>query len=108
MIDKLERLVEEVGALQSKLVLHIGPPNSGKTASLHSLAKSKGVTPLNVGAELGGRLAGTKHLRFRFVAGVQESTVYPGTTSSKALKAQKIGVAVISEDELGRLISVAI
>jgi AAA+ superfamily predicted ATPase len=58
MIEKLERLVDEVGALQSKLVLLIGPPNSGKTALLHSLAKSKGVTPLNVGAELGGRLAG--------------------------------------------------
>ena len=55
---KLERLVDEVGALQSKLVLLIGAPHSGKTALLHCLAKSKGVTPLNVGAELGGCLAG--------------------------------------------------
>jgi hypothetical protein len=31
---------------------------AGKTALLHDLAKSKGITPLNVGAELGGRLAG--------------------------------------------------
>ena len=61
MIEKLERLVDEVGALQSKLVLLIGPPNSGKTALLHSLAKNKGVKPLNVGAELGGRLAGMPH-----------------------------------------------
>jgi len=58
MIEKLERLVDEVGALQSKLVLLIGAHHSGKTALLHSLAKSKGVTPLNVGAELGGRLRG--------------------------------------------------
>lgn len=58
MIGKLERLVDEVGALQSKLVLLVGVPNSGKTALLLSLAKSKGVTPLNVGTELGGRLAG--------------------------------------------------
>ena len=58
VIEKLERMVDEVGALQSKLILLIGPPNSGKTALLHSLAKRKGVTPLNVGAELGGRLAG--------------------------------------------------
>ncbi len=58
MIEKLERLVDEVGALQSKLVLLIGPPNAGKTALLDSLAKNKGVTTLNVGAELGGRLAG--------------------------------------------------
>lgn len=58
MIDKLKHLVEEVGALQSKLVLLIGPSNSGKTALLHTFAQSKGVTPLNVGAKLGGRLAG--------------------------------------------------
>ncbi len=58
MIEKLERLVDEVGALQSKVVLLIGPPNSGKTALLHSLAENKGVTPLNVGAELAGPLAG--------------------------------------------------
>lgn len=57
-IERLERLVDEVGALQSKLVLLIGPPNAGKTTLLCSLAKRKGVTPLNVGAELGGRLAG--------------------------------------------------
>jgi len=58
MIEKLERLVDEIGALQSKLVLLIGTHHSGKTALLHILAKSKGVTPLNVGAELGGRLRG--------------------------------------------------
>ena len=58
MIEKLERLVDEVGTLQSKLVLLIGQPQSGKTALLQALAKNRGVTPLNVGAELGGRLAG--------------------------------------------------
>jgi len=57
MIEKLERLVDEVGALQSKLVLLIGAPRSGKTALLQSLAKIKGVKPLKVGADLGGRLA---------------------------------------------------
>lgn len=58
VIEKLGRLVDEVSALQSKLVLLIGPPNSGKTALLHALAKNRGVTPLNVGAVLGSRLAG--------------------------------------------------
>ena len=57
MIEKLKHLVDEVGALQSKLVLLIGPPHSGKTALLRAIAQSKGVTPLNVGAELGCRLA---------------------------------------------------
>ena len=36
MIEKLERLVDEVGALQSKLVLLIGPSNAGKTALLQA------------------------------------------------------------------------
>lgn len=57
MIESLERLVDELGALHSKLVLLIGPPKAGKSALLHSLAQNKGIKPLNVGAELGGRLA---------------------------------------------------
>lgn len=57
MIENLEHLVDQVGELQSKLVLLIGQPHSGKTALLRTLAQRKGVTPLNVGAELGGRLA---------------------------------------------------
>jgi hypothetical protein len=55
---QLGRLVDEVGALQSKLILLIGQPNSRKSALLNSLGKSKGVTPLNVGVALGARLAG--------------------------------------------------
>lgn len=58
MVEKLEHLVDEVGALQSKLVLLIGSSRLGKSALLHTLAKNRGVTPLNVGAELGSRLAG--------------------------------------------------
>ncbi len=58
VFEHLERVVDEVRALQSKLVLLIGAPNGGKTALLHSLAQSQGAVPLNVGAELGGRLAG--------------------------------------------------
>lgn len=55
---QLVRLVDEIGALQSKLVLLIGAPRSGKTGLLRSLAKNKGVKPLNIGALLGARLAG--------------------------------------------------
>lgn len=58
MINKLEKIVNELSSLQSKLVLLIGPPHSGKTALLQILATSRGGTPLNVGAELGGRLRG--------------------------------------------------
>lgn len=59
MIEKLERLVDEVGSLHSKLVLLIEFPGTGKPkAFLHALAKKKNVVPLNIGAELGRRLAG--------------------------------------------------
>ena len=58
MIEKLERLVDEVSSLHSKLVLLIEFPRTGKTkAVLHALAKEKNVVPLNIGAELGRRLA---------------------------------------------------
>ena len=58
MIEKLERLVDEVGSLHSKLVLLIEFPGKGKKkALLHALAKKKNVVPLNIGAELGRRLA---------------------------------------------------
>lgn len=57
MIDRLERLVEEIAALHSKLVLLIGAPGSGKTALLQVLAKNRGATPLNIGSALGNRLA---------------------------------------------------
>ena len=59
MIDRLERLVEEIAALHSKLVLLIGAPGSGKTALLHALGKNRGATPLNIGSALGSRLAAT-------------------------------------------------
>jgi len=57
VIDKLERLVEEIAALHSKLVLLIGAPGSGKTALLRVLGKNGGATPLNIGSALGSRLA---------------------------------------------------
>jgi hypothetical protein len=57
VIEKLERLVDEVSALHSKLVLIIGSPKKGKTALLHTLSKNRGVSTLNIGATLGHRLA---------------------------------------------------
>lgn len=57
MITKLDRLVDEVGALQSKLILIVGAPRTGKTALLQSLAKKRGISVLSVGAELSNRLS---------------------------------------------------
>lgn len=57
MIEDLKLLLDEVGILQSKLILIIGPPKSGKTALLRALAKDAGAIPLNAGTELGYRLS---------------------------------------------------
>ena len=56
-LDKLERLVGEVGDLQSKLILLVG--NGGKTRLLHALARRLSAAPFNLGVKLGHRLATT-------------------------------------------------
>jgi chloramphenicol 3-O-phosphotransferase len=57
MIEKLERLIDEIGAVHSKLILLVGAPRTGKTALLCTLAKSRNATSLNIGAALGSRLS---------------------------------------------------
>ena len=54
-LSALERLVGEVGDLQSKLILLVG--NSGKTRLVRVLARRLNTAPLNVGVKLGRRLA---------------------------------------------------
>jgi hypothetical protein len=56
-LDKLEQLIEEIGDLQSKLILLVG--NGGKTRLLHVLAQRLKTAPVNVGVELGHCLAVT-------------------------------------------------
>lgn len=51
------RLVDEIGALHSKLILVVGRPGGGKTALLVDLADRHGAKVLNVGSALGKRLA---------------------------------------------------
>lgn len=57
MIAKLDRLVDEVGALQSKLILIVGAPRTGKSALLQALAKKRDVSVLTIGSELSNRLS---------------------------------------------------
>ena len=56
IIDKLELRVEDVTSLNSKLVLLIGPPRSGKTDLLVRLSERRRAGILNVGATLGRQL----------------------------------------------------
>jgi hypothetical protein len=57
MLARLDHLATEIGALHSKLILLIGGAHSGKTALLAAFAAQMDAKILNVGSELGRRLA---------------------------------------------------
>ncbi len=69
MLAKLERLIGEIGDLNSKLILLVGPSRSGKTQLLRQLGYKLSIEPLNVGLELGRRLAATPNNKRGFSAG---------------------------------------
>lgn len=56
MIEYLCRLIDDVAALHSKLILLVGPPGAGKTAALNELSQRQEGNVLNIGATLAGRL----------------------------------------------------
>jgi hypothetical protein len=56
MIDRLDRLVDDIVDLNSKLILLIGPPRSGKSNLLEQLAKRRQTQVMKVGAVLGREL----------------------------------------------------
>ena len=56
MIESLERIVADLETVNSKLLLLIGAPNSGKSDLLHQLADRRQLKMLNVGATLGREL----------------------------------------------------
>jgi len=56
MIEKLHGLVEDISGINSKLVLLIGPPRSGKSNLLGQLAARRQVRVLSLGAALGREL----------------------------------------------------
>lgn len=57
MLAQLERLIGEVGNLNSKLILLVGDGRSGKTQLLRQIGAKLNIVPLNIGLELGRRLA---------------------------------------------------
>lgn len=69
MLAKLEQLIGEVGDFNSKLILLTGPSRNGKTKLLRELGNKLRVEPLNVGLELGRRLAATPNRKRSFSAG---------------------------------------
>ncbi|MER9421656.1 BREX-3 system P-loop-containing protein BrxF [Mesorhizobium sp. M0317] len=53
MLETLNQRVEDVATLNSKLILLVGPPRSGKTKLLNALAERRQFGVVNVGAALG-------------------------------------------------------
>jgi hypothetical protein len=56
MLERLNQLVDDIQSLNSKLVLLIGPPRSGKTRLLEGLANHRQLTVFKVGGSLGRQL----------------------------------------------------
>lgn len=69
LLEALERDLSSIAELQTKLILLAGPERSGKTQLLRQLAGKLGSEPLNVGLELGKRLAALPHQKRAFSAG---------------------------------------
>lgn len=69
MIAKIEQLIGEIGDLNSKLILLVGPSRSGKTRLLRDIGIKLHIDPMNVGLELGRRLAATPKNKRGFSAG---------------------------------------
>jgi hypothetical protein len=69
MLTKLERYVNQLGELHTKLIVLAGQHGSGKTKLLQELGTKLGVQPLNVNLELGRRMSATPHAARGFSAG---------------------------------------
>ena len=69
MLPTLEKLIREIGDLNSHLILLAGPSRGGKTRLLRQLGARLNIEPLNVSLELGRRLAVTPNTKRGFLAG---------------------------------------
>lgn len=69
MLATLEKLITEIGDLNSHLILLAGPSRGGKTRLLRQLGVKLDIEPLNVSLELGRRLAVTPNATRGFSAG---------------------------------------
>ena len=69
MLSDVTEALAAVGDLNSKLILLVGSHRSGKTELLEGLGEKLGIEPLNVGLELGRRLAATPISKRGFLAG---------------------------------------
>ena len=69
MIEQLEQLIGDISEINSKLVLLVGRRPSGKTKLLREVGTRLNIEPLNVGLELGRKLAAMPINKRSFAAG---------------------------------------
>ena len=69
ILATLHQRLDDVGAMNTKLILLVGASRSGKTKLLRELGAKLNIEPLNVGLELGRRLAATPNNERGFSAG---------------------------------------
>lgn len=69
MLAKLERLISDIGDLNSSLILLVGSSRSGKSQLLRQLGCKLNIEPLNISLELGRKLAATSNNNRGFVVG---------------------------------------
>lgn len=69
LVERLERIIGEINDLNSKLILLVGQSRSGKTQLLRQVGAKLNIEPLNIGLELGRRLAATPNNKRGFSAG---------------------------------------
>lgn len=68
-LSRLEQLVGDIGAMQKKLILLVGPSRGGKSKLLQDLGNKLQIKPVSVGSELGRQLATTPHNKRGFSVG---------------------------------------
>lgn len=66
---KLEKLIDEIRDLNSKLILIVGPSGCGKTSLLRELGAKLNVEPINVGLNLARRLSVAPKNKRSFLVG---------------------------------------
>ena len=82
MLTRLDRLVDEIAALHSKLILLVGRLGCGKTALMAELANRRAAKVMNIGAALGKRLAALPTRRFPVAAMYHGSRIAPKGSST--------------------------
>lgn len=81
MLEELDRVVADITNLNSKLVLLIGPPRSGKSGLLNALAEQKNATVINLGTDLGRQLVSMPRTRRHLMASELLGKLANGSTT---------------------------